>query len=241
VIRLSYNPLLCLSILVATLYEPSFAQPVVTSLGPGASYLPDGLSGSGIAQGSFFYLKGTGLGPASPVIANAYPLGTSLGGVSIKVMVGDQPVDAFPWYVSQSQINAILPSTTPLGSGNAQVTWMGLSASIPIQVVSSAYGIFTLNGAGTGAAVITDQNYKPITLINSAHPGDALVLWGTGLGAVPFPFTCRSVRCIKRTRSRRFSSFPEACPESGRFLSMYGFAAGDRLQLRKIAPVSSSK
>jgi uncharacterized protein (TIGR03437 family) len=32
--------------------------------------------------------------------------------------------------------------------------------------------------------VVTDTLYNPITMINAAHPGEILVLWGTGLGAV---------------------------------------------------------
>jgi hypothetical protein len=45
--------------------------------------------------------------------------------------------------------------------------------------------MFTLNSAGTGPGSITDAvSYQPITMIHAANPGENVVLWGTGLGAV---------------------------------------------------------
>ena len=32
--------------------------------------------------------------------------------------------------------------------------------------------------------MVTDTSFVPITMINAAHPGDTLILWGTGLGGV---------------------------------------------------------
>ncbi len=83
------------------------------------------------------------------------------------------------------QVNAILPSTTPIGSGTVTVSYNGqTSASAPIQVVGSAFGIYTFNSGGSGQAVATNGNDQSNTIIQTFHPGDLGVLWGTGLGAI---------------------------------------------------------
>jgi uncharacterized protein (TIGR03437 family) len=88
------------------------------------------------------------------------------------------------FYTVSTQVAAILPSATPVGTGTLTVTYQGQSASISIQVLTAGFGTYTLNEAGSGPAVVTDASYHPITMVNPAHPGDNVVLWGTGLGAV---------------------------------------------------------
>lgn len=62
------------------------------------------------------------------------------------------------------------------------------SAPAPVNVVSTQFGIFTQNSGGTGPAVA--QVYSSATTINlmglttPAQPGQTLVLYGTGLGAI---------------------------------------------------------
>jgi uncharacterized protein (TIGR03437 family) len=84
-----------------------------------------------------------------------------------------------------SQAALLMPSSTPVGGGAITVTFNGqTSAPAPVQVTAANFGIFTLNQAGTGPAVVTDANYVPVTLVHSATPGQVLVLWGTGLGRI---------------------------------------------------------
>jgi len=65
------------------------------------------------------------------------------------------------------------------------VTYNGqISAPAPIQVVASAFGIFTGTYSGYGQAIATDANYGVNSVINAFHPGDYVTLWGTGLGAI---------------------------------------------------------
>ena len=73
----------------------AFAQPVINSgsVVNSASYLSQGLPGSGIAQGSIFTIKGSGLGPGT-MVQSGLPLSTSLAGTSVKVTVAPQSVDA---------------------------------------------------------------------------------------------------------------------------------------------------
>ncbi|HXI44234.1 MAG TPA: hypothetical protein VNH83_29890 [Bryobacteraceae bacterium] len=176
----------------------SFARPTIATDGivSAASYLPSGFPNSGIAQGSIFIVFGSGMGPSSIVQNNAFPLQKQLGGTSIKVTVGGTTVDALMIYSLAGQVAAILPSTTPAGTGTLVVTYNGsASDSAPIHVIKNGFGIFTINQAGTGPAVATFADYSVVTLIATgvdrpqtlarpAKPGEVLILWGTGLGPV---------------------------------------------------------
>jgi uncharacterized protein (TIGR03437 family) len=150
------------------------------------SWLPPSLPNSGIAQGAIFTVTGTGLGPAVLQQVQNYPLPTTQGfaGTTVQVTVGSVTESCIMIYTVASQVAGILPSATPVGSGTLTVSYQGASVSIAIQVVAGDFGMFTLNEGGSGPAVVTDLSYNAITMVNPAHPGDSLILWGTGLGAV---------------------------------------------------------
>ena len=162
------------------------AAPVLTGVVNGASWIFPTLPNSGIAQGAIFTLTGTGLGPASIQGAGSFPLPSTQGlaGTTIKVTVGGVTETCILLYTVSSQVAAILPSATPTGSGMLTLTYQDESGSIPIEVVAANLGTFALNSDGTGPGVITDLSYAAITYIHAAHPGDTVVLWGTGLGAI---------------------------------------------------------
>lgn len=160
--------------------------PTVTYVENAASLLGAGLPGAGIAQGSIFTLYGTGLGPASCSQPIAFPLPTALCSVSLRVTVNG--VSTSPYLLgvyNAGQINAILASTTPTGTGTITATYNDqTSATFPIQVVDAAFGEFSTNGEGFGQASVTDRYYQLNTIIHPLHPGDIGILWGTGLGAI---------------------------------------------------------
>ena len=162
------------------------AAPSITGVYNAGSWLPPSLPNSGISQGGYFAVIGSGLGPTTLVKAPSYPLQTiqGLAGTVVTVTVNGVTETCIMFYTSSGAVSAILPSATPLGSGTLTVTYQNGSASAPIQVVAASFGIFTLNSGGTGPASVTDLQYNPITMVNVAHPGDTIVLWGTGLGAV---------------------------------------------------------
>jgi uncharacterized protein (TIGR03437 family) len=162
------------------------ATPNITGVTNAASTLPPSLPSSGVAQGAIFTVFGTGLGPATLQEATSFPLPSTqgLGGTTIQVTVGSVTEICIMLYTVGTQAAAILPSATPVGSGTLTVSFGGASGSIAIQVLKAGFGTFTLNEDGTGPAVVTDSSYNPITMVNAAHPGDTLILWGTGLGAV---------------------------------------------------------
>ncbi len=166
--------------------NPLAAAPVISGVVNGASWIFGSLPNSGIAQGAIFTLTGTGLGPSSIQGASTYPLPSTQGlaGTTITVTVGGVTKTCILLYTVSSQVAGILPSPTPTGSGTLTLTYQGESGSIPIEVVSANLGTFALNSDGTGPGVFTDLSYAAITYIHPAHPGDTVVLWGTGLGAI---------------------------------------------------------
>ena len=181
-----YRPL-CQWIVLLTFAASCFGQPVLRSTSPvvsSASFRTPGLPGSGIARGSIFSIFGDGLGPTPYVQNGQFPLPTKLAGTSVTVTVAGTSVPALVVLAYRYQVNAILPSDTPAGSGILTVTYNGeTSAPAPIEVVNTAFGIYTFFSRG-GQAVVTDLNYRPNSIISTLHPGDIAILWGTGLGPI---------------------------------------------------------
>src|SRR6266704_3253962 len=103
----------------------------------------------GIAQGALFAIHGKGLGP-DPLQQASFPLPTTdgLGGVTVQTNIGGTAVDCILVYVSDTEVGAILPSNTPLGTGTVTVNNNGVTASKPISVVAAAFGIFTTTQGG---------------------------------------------------------------------------------------------
>ena len=154
-----------------------------------ASYVLAGLPNANIAQGSMFILFGQNVGPTKLTNAFTFPLPLTLGETSISINVGASAVKAIMLYAASTQVAAILPSSTPIGTGSLTLTFNGqTSNAVSIHVVASTLGIFTRNQNGTGPGVLfnfNSQSDQPVnSLVTAAHPGQVLTLWGTGLGAV---------------------------------------------------------
>ena len=168
----------------------AYAQPTIGGIANAASYSLSPLPNSSIAQGSFFAIFGTGMGPSTAAIWKPYPVPTTLGGSTVNVTVGSTTVPAFLYFTSAGQINAVMPSVTPTGTGTIAVTYNGqTSATVPITVVPSSFGTFSVNEAGSGPGIITDANYVVNSITHTAKPGQAMIIWGTGLGPAPDPST----------------------------------------------------
>ena len=158
--------------------------PLVTQISNSASYAPAGAPNGGIAQGSLFVIFGYGLGQTS-LTQSGYPLSANLSGTSIKVTVGFTSTDALVLYTSSRQVAAILPSRTSAGTGSLVVTYNGaISSSMPITVVPSSFGTYTVASNGLGPGIITGADYGLKTSSSPARPGETVILWGTGLGAI---------------------------------------------------------
>jgi uncharacterized protein (TIGR03437 family) len=185
-----------LLVIACLLISSAFSQPVINGIVNAASYAAPPTDSSSnpignniIAQGSIFAVFGTGMGPATLTFAAGLPLPTSVpdaNGTSIAITGGGKTVNAYMVYTRADQLAAILPSTVPIGDVTVTVTYSGkISAPAKITVVKSQLGIFTLNAQGTGqASAQHGGDSSPILLTTAAKPGEVIVLYGTGLGAI---------------------------------------------------------
>jgi uncharacterized protein (TIGR03437 family) len=161
----------------------SFAQPFIFNRGisNSASSLPFGIPAGTIAQGSIFSIYGRNLGPSTGVQPSAFPLNATLSGVSVSVTDGLTQLNAYPVYVSASQVNAITPSNTPLGSVSVRVTVKGITSnSVPARIGPASLGLFTALGAGAGPGIIfnyvTEANQPLNSVTTPAKPGQVVTM-----------------------------------------------------------------
>jgi uncharacterized protein (TIGR03437 family) len=157
-----------------------------------ATYSPAGLPNSGLPRGGLITVFGRNLGPTTPATANSFPLGANLSGVQVSIIRNTQTYSAFPVFVSAGQINAILPSSTPAGRAVLRVEYNNRASNyIPVDIVQANFGIFSVNSAGFGPAIVTnfiDAATQPLnSLEQAAQPGQVITIWGSGLGPVNFP------------------------------------------------------
>ena len=175
---------------------PVATGPVVGLVTNAASYISVGPS-RGIAQGAIFVIKGVNLGPNDISIAKSAFQDTSLSGTSIAVTVNGVTVAPLIYYTSATQVAALLPSNTPTGTGTITVTYNGRTGTpANIGVVANTLGIFTASSDGNGAGIVTYPDYSLVsttkaancggvfTTCGAANPGDVLIIWATGLGAI---------------------------------------------------------
>jgi len=179
---------------VMALATSAHAQPFVYYRGVvnAGSFLPAGLPNGAIARGSMFSVFGRNLGPSVPQQAAAFPLTSTLAGVSVELTQGGTKVDAIPIFVSATQLNVVLPSNTPLGAVSLRVTYGGQTGNpIPMTVTPASVGLFSANGGGFGPGIVQNfvsQDSQPLnSLTATARPGQVGILWGTGIGAATFP------------------------------------------------------
>jgi uncharacterized protein (TIGR03437 family) len=156
-----------------------------------------------LAPGAMFVVFGSGMGPASLAAGSAPDYPNTLGGTSITLTPasGGPAINARIVYTVASQIAGLLPSSIAPGTYAMRVTYNSLtSAPQNVTVVARSFGIATSNSAGTGTAQATIGNLNGgVSLtrfttgsvsfggnnwtLSPAHPGDTIVLWGTGGGA----------------------------------------------------------
>jgi uncharacterized protein (TIGR03437 family) len=156
---------------------PLWAQPPAIRTGGvvnAASRMPSMLPGGAIGRGALFDIVGVRLGTGD----QATSVTVSAAGARVRV-----PLLA----VSPQRIAARMPAGAPLGDLSLTVTVDGAaSPPYPLQVTRGNFGIFSRNREGWGPGrvdnVAPDRSRSANSLANSARPGQALVLAGTGLG-----------------------------------------------------------
>ncbi|MGB6943170.1 MAG: hypothetical protein WBE37_12285 [Bryobacteraceae bacterium] len=162
--------------------------PAITAIQNYSSGISAGFPSYGIAPSSIFVVIGTGLAdPGTPELQDSTQAGgipLSLNGASISVTVNGVTTHPGIYYTSPTQIAAVLPASTPIGTGTLMVTYNGVASNAAtILVVPAALGINTYDG---NSGVATDAStYALLTYTNSGTPGEIITLWTTGLGADP--------------------------------------------------------
>jgi len=181
--------------LMATL---AHAQVTITTVANAASYIHPPLPNSSIAQGAFFVILGSSSQTTTATAAwTIYPLPIMLANTTVTVTAGTTSGNPLLYYVGPSasggtQIDAVMPSDTPVGPAMIVVTQNGMaSAPFAVNVVASSPGAYTLNGAGSGPGlffnVASDGSLTPNNLFHTAKPGQLVALHATGLAPVANP------------------------------------------------------
>jgi uncharacterized protein (TIGR03437 family) len=173
-------------------------QPTIRTLLPGV------LSASGfggapsIAPGTWIEIYGQNLAPdtrqwrTSDFIGNTAP--TSLDGV--RVSINGSP--AYVSYISPGQVNALVPAGVAAGAAQVTVT-NGSQTSAPYTVTVNAiqpaiyvlpptndiYGQYLGAVLPDFATFLLPPGYTTAVPRRRARPGDTIVLFGMGLGAMP--------------------------------------------------------
>lgn len=137
--------------------------------------------GTAIAAGSWATLFGTFAGVTQTT--GTTPVGTDLGGVTIKVAEIAAPV----YFVSATQINFIIPAAAPAGVQAIQVKIGSATIDGTIRILSAAPGIFTQDAATPPKGAVLNQNFTLNTSTNVALRGDVVQIYGSGPGAFSNP------------------------------------------------------
>jgi uncharacterized protein (TIGR03437 family) len=160
--------------------------PTISSVMNNYSGIAPGQANYAIAPGSLFFITGTGLATVTTDLQRSdlgSGLQTTLQGVTVSVTVGSTTLNCPLYYLSPTQIDAVLPGNTPAGNGTITVALNGLNSNgFTITVAQSAFGIINYNGT-LGATY--DANNLLITNFNSANPNQVIVVWGSGIGGDP--------------------------------------------------------
>ena len=144
-----------------------------------ASNTPSALAGNRIARGGLLTITGSRLTSASA--GSTVNLSGSWGSTSLTIVSA-----------SFNKISARIPPGVSLGPAALTVSADRQSSSpFPVKIVSSQFGIFSLNGKGWGPGQIDNVASSGTRSQNSAsNPallGQSLVLTGTGLGDASRP------------------------------------------------------
>lgn len=156
-----------------------------------------------LAPGVVFTVFGSNLGPAALQSAAAPNYPATLAGTSISFtpLGSGTAIAAKLIFTSANEAAALLPSSAAPGAYRVTVTYNSqTSAPQTVTVAARSFGIATANSAGSGEAQATIGNINAgLSLVrftggsidyvgytwtlSPAHPGDTVVLWGTGGGA----------------------------------------------------------
>ncbi len=123
-----------------------------------------------------------GSGPATSF--TTLPLPTTI--LAIQAQLNGTPLPLY--YVSQSQINLLLPNNVPTsGTADLQVVRTDngqVLGDTTISLGTQAPGIFSADGSGKGQAAALNQDNTPNSSSNPIARGSVLQVYGTGVGFI---------------------------------------------------------
>jgi len=132
---------------------------------------------AGLSPSALFSIYGVNLaaGQQQPLLL---PLPATMAAASVQINAIAAPLT----YVSPGQINAQVPWEATPGGATLTVTHAGAAASQTVSIAAAGPAIFTLYGSQEAAAL--NQDYSVNSQGKPAVAGQAILLFGTGLGAV---------------------------------------------------------
>jgi len=158
------------------------AKPIISQITHDGDFQP------GISPNGWVVIKGSGLAANTRVWEgkdfNGNQLPTTLDGSSVKI----NGKDAFVYFISPIQINALAPVDTATGSVNVQVTYNGATSDIattPMQTRTPAFFLFNsdkyIAARHANFDVLGPTSLFP-GLTTPARPGETVLLFASGFG-----------------------------------------------------------
>jgi uncharacterized protein (TIGR03437 family) len=134
-----------------------------------------------IAPGAIVSISGTNFA-ASSLSASSVPLPTVLGDTGVSFNGAAVPL----FFVSNGEILAQAPFNLPAGVAVSIQVRQGsnLSAVRTANVAAVSPGIFTLDPASSAGAILHAADFSLVTSSSPARPGESLLIYCTGLGAL---------------------------------------------------------
>jgi uncharacterized protein (TIGR03437 family) len=139
----------------------------------GASFRPEVSAGSWATAGGSF-------GTVANTTATAFPIPTTLNGVSVTVDGVAAPV----YFVSSTQINFLVPYGVSAGVRPVVVRTAASAFNGTARVLSAAPGVFVQDAAVPPKGAILNQNSSLNTQSAPARRGEVIQIFGTGPGGL---------------------------------------------------------
>jgi virginiamycin B lyase len=140
-----------------------------------------------VSPGEIVVLQGGGLGPSTLTqfaLNDAGMIGTQLAGTQVLFNGIAAPII----YTSDTQVSAIVPYSTSVGTANVQVTYQGhTSSAFTVQIAPSAPALFTVDQTGRGQAAVLNQDGSYNNALNPAQIGSIISLFASGEGQTSPP------------------------------------------------------
>jgi len=136
---------------------------------------------AGIAPGELITIYGSNLAPGLKV-DSTFP--TTLNGVNVQINNVPAPI----YFVSQTQISAVVPFETTQTIADVQVFNNGAGSNVVSTYTNlTSPGVFTSPSGGIGSAAALHADFSLISAASPAQIGETILLFVTGLGAVSPP------------------------------------------------------